>query len=348
MAFTLAELAAPLAGEALGDTSAQLSRVAPLDRAGPDDLAFLVASGDARELAASHAGALILAPAMRDATDRPRIIHPNPYLAFARAQQLFHPAPVARGGRHPSAQIDPAARVDASAQIDACAVVEAGARIGARSIVGAGCFIGRDAEIGADALLHARVAVYHGCVVGDRAILHAGCVIGSDGFGFADDAGRWEKIPQVGRVVLGDDVEVGANTAIDRGALDDTVIGDGVKIDNLVHIAHNCVIGDDTAIAGCTGFGGGAIVGRRCRFGGAAMIQGHLRLADDVTVSGGTTITKSLLKPGVYTSVQPSMPHADWMKNAAHLRHLDKLANRVKALEQALKSASKNKEQETS
>lgn len=344
MAYTLAEIAARVGGETVGAGVFSATRIAPLASAGPDDLAFLVASGDPAELARSAAGAVILAPAMREATQRPRILHANPYLAFARAQQLFHPAPVARPGRHPDARIDPSARIDESAQIDAFVVIEAGARIGARCIVGAGCFVGRDAEIGPDSLLHAHVSVYHGCIVGARAVLHAGSVIGSDGFGFADDAGRWEKIPQVGRVVIGDDVEIGASSAIDRGALEDTVIGDGVKIDNQVHIAHNCVIGEHTAIAGCTGIAGGAVIGAHCRFGGAAMIAGHLRIVDNVTVSGGTIITKSLLKPGVYTSVQPSMPHADWMKNASHLRHLDRLATRVKALEQALKY----KEQESS
>jgi UDP-3-O-[3-hydroxymyristoyl] glucosamine N-acyltransferase len=209
-------------------------------------------------------------------------------------------------------------------------VIAAGARVGERAIVGAGCAIGEGASVGDDTLLHARVTVYPGCVVGARCILHSGAVIGADGFGMAPDAGRWVKIPQVGRAVLGDDVEVGANTCIDRGALGDTVVEDGVKIDNLVQVAHNCRIGAHTVIAGCAGIAGSTVIGRHCLIGGAAGIIGHLTICDGVTVSGMTFVTKSITKPGVYSSGLPMMPHADWLRNASKLRRLDEIARHAR------------------
>jgi UDP-3-O-[3-hydroxymyristoyl] glucosamine N-acyltransferase len=180
--------------------------------------------------------------------------------------------------------------------------------------------------VGEDTLLHARVTIYHGCVVGARCILHSGSVVGADGFGMAPDAGRWVKIPQVGRAVLGDDVEVGANTTIDRGALSDTVVEEGVKIDNQVQVAHNCRIGAHTVIAGCAGISGSVTIGPHCVIGGAAGIVGHLTIAGGVTVSAMTLVTKSITQPGIYSSGLPMMRHADWLRNAAHLRRLDEIA----------------------
>jgi UDP-3-O-[3-hydroxymyristoyl] glucosamine N-acyltransferase len=185
-------------------------------------------------------------------------------------------------------------------------------------------------------LLYANVTIYHDCVIGDRVILHAGAVIGADGFGIAMEAGRWHKIPQIGRVCIGDDVEVGANTTIDRGALDDTVIEEGVKLDNQIQIGHNCRIGAHTAIAGCAGIAGSTRIGRYCRIGGSAMIGGHLEIADHVEIGGATAVPKSILKPGTYTAVYPMSTHQDWLKNAAHIRHLDALAARVRDLERRL------------
>ena len=210
------------------------------------------------------------------------------------------------------------------------------AHIGARTVIGANCVIGDGARVGADCVLHANVTLYHRCEVGDRAILHSGCVVGSDGFGFAPNEGRWEKIPQIGRVLIGDDVEVGACTTIDRGALEDTVIEEGVKLDNLIQVAHNVHIGAHTVIAGCTGIAGSAKIGRNCMIGGAAMIIGHIEIADGTRISTNTLITKSLPKAGSYTSTMPFSEHETWQKNAVHMRNLDKLVKRIKQLETRL------------
>jgi UDP-3-O-[3-hydroxymyristoyl] glucosamine N-acyltransferase len=213
--------------------------------------------------------------------------------------------------------------------------------IGEFAVIGANSFVGREARIGAHSRLHPNVAIYHDCVIGERVTLHSGVVIGADGFGMAMDDGRWLKIPQIGRVLIGDDVEVGAGTTIDRGALDDTVIEEGVKLDNQIQIGHNCHIGAHTAIAGCTGIAGSTRIGKFCMLGGGAMISGHLTIADRVTVSGGTLVAKSITAPGTYTAVFPMQPHAQWLKNAALVRHLDELMERVRDLENKAKELGK-------
>jgi UDP-3-O-[3-hydroxymyristoyl] glucosamine N-acyltransferase len=239
-------------------------------------------------------------------------------------------------GMHPGAHVHPRASVDAAACIGPGAVVCAEARVGAGTLVDPGAWIGERVVIGSDCRIHANAAVYHDCVIGDRVILHAGAVIGADGFGLAMEAGRWQKIPQIGRVVLGDDVEVGANTTIDRGALDDTVIEEGVKLDNQIQIGHNCRIGAHTAIAGCVGIAGSTRIGRYCRIGGSAMIGGHLEITDNVEIGGATAVAKSILKAGSYTGLFPISKHQDWLKNASHIRHLDALAAQVRELERRL------------
>jgi UDP-3-O-[3-hydroxymyristoyl] glucosamine N-acyltransferase len=216
--------------------------------------------------------------------------------------------------------------------------------VGENTTIGAGCIIGDGAAIGPDTVLHPGVVIYGGCVVGARAIIHSGTVIGSDGFGFAREAsGAWLKIPQLGRVVIGDDVEIGANTSIDRGSLDDTVIEDGVKLDNQIQVAHNCRIGAHTVIAGCVGIAGSTHIGRRCQIGGAAMIIGHIRIADDVIVTGSTFVGKSIREPGMYTGQVPAQHHDAWLKNFAQLRHLDALADRIRALERRLGAGEEDK-----
>jgi UDP-3-O-[3-hydroxymyristoyl] glucosamine N-acyltransferase len=226
--------------------------------------------------------------------------------------------------------------VDATSQIEAFAVVEPGATIGPGARIGAHCVVGRGSSVGEGTRLHPRVTVYPGCFIGARCILHSGAVIGADGFGMARDAGRWVKIPQVGGVRIGDDVEVGANTTIDRGALDDTVIGEGVKLDNQIQVGHNVVIGPHTVIAGCCGISGSVTIGRDCLIGGGVGIVGHISICDGVTISGYSFVTKSIVKPGTYTSGTPTMPHGEWLRNAAHLRRLAELAQRVQALEELL------------
>ena len=329
--LTLRQITERLGGEAVGEAGAPLTGVAALEEAGPGHLTFLAHPRFRAKLAATRASAVIVGPKDRDATTLPRIVASNPYAYYARAVALFHPAKPVVPGIHPGATVDPAARVAASAWVGPGAVVEAGAVVGERASIGAGSYVGEGATIGDDTVLHPRVTVYHGCAVGARGILHAGVVIGADGFGMAPEDGRYVKIPQVGRAVLGDDVEVGANSCIDRGALSDTVVEDGVKIDNLVQVAHNCRIGAHTVIAGCAGLAGSATIGRNCLIGGGAGIVGHLDICDGVTVSGMTLVTKSITEPGVYTSGSPFMPHAEWLRNAAHLRHLDRIAREARA-----------------
>jgi UDP-3-O-[3-hydroxymyristoyl] glucosamine N-acyltransferase len=336
MSHSLSELVAHFGGELLDDNGVNITSVAPLDRASAQQIAFVSQEKYLREVGTSQAGALILPPAGRNLTSCPRIIADNPYLYFARVSALLNPPPQAAAGIHPAATVHVQAEVDATASVAAGAVIGKGASIGAHTIVGPNSVIGENATIGDDCLLHANVTVYHQCRVGNRVILHSGCVIGADGFGLANEQGRWVKIPQVGRVLIGDDVEVGAGTTIDRGALDDTVIEEGVKLDNLIQVAHNVRIGAHTAIAACTGIAGSAKIGKHCMIGGAAMIFGHIEIADGTRISTNTLITKSLKKPGTYTSAPPFLEHGEWQKNAVYMRNLDKLAGRIKELEKRL------------
>ncbi|HET7731691.1 MAG TPA: UDP-3-O-(3-hydroxymyristoyl)glucosamine N-acyltransferase [Usitatibacter sp.] len=328
--LTLGEIVARLGGEVLGDAATRVTGVASLDSARAGQITFLTNARYRSRLAGTQASAVILPPAERDAAPLPRIIAENPYAYYARLVALFHPEAPARPGIHPFAQVDGSADVDAGAEIGAFVVIGAGSRIGRGARIGAHSVIGERVSIGEGTRLHPRATIYDGCSIGARCILHSGCVIGADGFGQARDGGRWVKIPQVGGVRIGDDVEVGANTTIDRGALDDTVIEEGVKLDNQIQIAHNCTIGAHTVIAGCTGISGSVKVGRHCMIGGGAGIVGHLEICDSVVISGFTLVTKSITVPGTYTSGMPLMPHADWLRNAGHLRRLDELARRIK------------------
>ena len=302
-----------------------ISRIAPLDVAGPGDLSFLSNPRYQQQLAASRAACVIVAPAMRDAAlaRGACIVVDNPYVYFARATQLWrqHVAPSPQGGVHASAVIDPAARVHPTASIGPLCVVERGAHVGAGTV------------------LRSRVTVGADCRIGERCIVHPGVVIGADGFGFAPDRGQWVKIEQLGAVSIGDDVEIGANTCIDRGALQDTVIEDGVKLDNLIQIGHNVRVGKHSAMAGCVGVAGSATIGAHCTIGGGAIVLGHLQLADNVHISAATVVTRSLTQPGQYTGMFPIDDNARWEKNAATLKQLHSLRERIKALEQALKAA---------
>ncbi len=336
VACTLSELVARFGGELLDDNGAKISGVAPIERAGAHEIAFVSQAKYLRDVDATQAGALILPREGRDITKRPRIITSNPYLYFARISSLLNPAPQLDPGIHPSAVVHPQARIAATASIAAGVVIGEGVVVGERCVIGPNSVLGEKVVIGDDCLFHANVTVYARCVLGNRVILHSGSVIGSDGFGLANEQGRWVKIPQVGRTVIGDDVEVGAGTTIDRGALDDTVIEEGVKLDNLIQIAHNVRIGAHTAIAACTGIAGSAKIGKYCMIGGAAMIHGHLEIADKVRISANTLITKSLTKPGTYTSALPFSEHGEWLRNAVHMRNLDKLAGRIKELEKRI------------
>jgi UDP-3-O-[3-hydroxymyristoyl] glucosamine N-acyltransferase len=332
--FRLQELVDRLGGELHGDGGVAVERVATLEKAGEGDLAFLANRKYLSQVKACAASALIVASDAREQlADRALIVTPDPYLYFARVAQLFSPQPAAQAGVHRLAAVD--CTVPASVEVGPGACVEEGVELGEGVVIGPNCFVGRGTRIGRGTRLYANVTVYHDCVIGEDCILHSGVVIGADGFGFARErSGAWVKIPQTGRVVIGSDVEVGANTTIDRGALDDTVIGDGVKLDNLIQIAHNVRIGDHTIMAGCAGVAGSAQIGARCMIGGQAGISGHLSIADDVVVSAWTLVAKPITKPGVYTGNLPLQTHGDWVKNFSHLRHLDALAKRVRQLEQ--------------
>ncbi len=329
-ALTLREIVARLGGEAVGEVAAPLTGVATLDSADPSQIAFLSNPKYRTKLAFTRAGAVILSPGDRDAATIPCIVSDNPYAYYARTVALFNPPAPLNPGIHPFAQVDASANVDASAEIGAFVVIGPGTTVAKGAFVGAHSFIGAKVSIGEGTRLNARVTLYDGCSVGARCVLHSGAVIGADGFGMAREAGRWIKIPQIGAVRIGDDVEVGANTTIDRGALDDTVIEEGVKLDNQIQIAHNCVIGAHTVIAGCTGISGSVTVGRHCMIGGGVGLVGHISICDHVTVSGFSLITKSITEPGTYTSGLPFMPHAEWLRNAAQLRRLGEMARELR------------------
>ena len=333
--FTLDQIIARFGGELAGDGSTLIERVATLENADAGSIGFLANPKYASQLASCKASAVILAPAARERTELPRIVTPDPYVYFARVSQLLNPPLLPAAGVAASAVVESV--VPDSVSIAAGAVVGKGVTLGEGVVIGAGCHVGDGVQIGDGTVLYANVSIYHDCVVGQRCILHSGVVIGADGFGFARERdGSWVKIPQIGRVLIGDDVEIGANTTVDRGAMGDTVIGNDVKLDNLVQIAHNVRIGDHTVFAGCAGVAGSTTIGKRCLIGGQAGISGHLEIADDVVISAWTLVGKSVREPGVYTATLPLQQHGDWVRNFAHLRHLDNLADKVRRLEKLL------------
>ncbi len=331
------EIAEQLGGELIGQADLQIDRIGTLTSATPSTISFLSNPRYQAQLAQTLAGCVIVAPESRDvAAARPSaVITSDPYLYFARLTQWWARRTRAQplAGVHPSAVVDGAASVAASACIGPGAVIEAGALVGEHAVIGAFGFVGAGASVGAQSRFAARVTLHAGCRVGERCIVHSGVVIGADGFGFAPTAGRWEKIEQLGAVRIGNDVEIGANTCIDRGALDDTVIEDGVKLDNLIQIGHNVHIGEHTAIAGNVGVAGSARIGPRCTIGGAANILGHLSLAEGVHISTASVVMRSIHKPGLYSGIFPIDDNASWEKNAATLRNLHSLRERVRALE---------------
>jgi len=306
MTLTLGQIAARLGGRVVGNPAVAVEQVASLDHAGPQHIAFFTSLRYREQLAATRAAAVVVAPEHEALTALPRIVVERPYPYFARLSQLFNPLTLQPPGIH------------------AAAVLGSNIKLGNRVSIGAGCVIGDGVAIGDDSCLYPRVVVYPGCRIGRRAIVHSGAVIGADGFGIAEEEGRWIKIPQIGAVAIGDDVEIGANTTIDRGALEDTVLEDGVKLDNQIQVGHNVRIGAHTAIAGCAGIAGSADIGRHCTIGGAAVILGHLRIVDHVHISAGTLVSRSILRPGTYTGVYPFDENASWARGAAWLRRQGK------------------------
>ena len=321
--FSLGELAVRFGLTLRGEPSLKIRSVATLSRADAGALSFLANSRYRRLLQSTRATAVLLAPADAEHCPVAALIDPNPYLAYARIATLLHPDMNAPPGIHPTAVVAGGARVAASASIGPLAVIEDDAEIGERVVIGPGCIVQRGARVGADSKLLSRVSVYAGVTLGQRCVLHAGAVVGADGFGFALDAGVWVKVPQVGSVQIGDDVEIGANTTIDRGAIDDTVVANGVKLDNQIQVGHNVIIGAHTAIAGCTGISGSTVIGQRCMIGGMVGFAGHLTIADDVVVTGCSLVSASIKQPGSYSSGMPAVETRLWRRMVAHLRRLD-------------------------
>jgi UDP-3-O-[3-hydroxymyristoyl] glucosamine N-acyltransferase len=326
--WTLGELARRIGATLRGDPHLVVARVASVARAGAGDLAYLADAGDLDRLRYTRATAVLLgdkeAARCQEAACCPvaALVATDPYLAFAKAAALLQPSPPPPPGRAPTAVVHPSAELHPSVSLGPGAVVESGARIGAAVVVGPGTVVGAGVVVGDYTTLAARIVLLPGTRIGRRCLLHPGVVVGADGFGFAREMGRWVKVPHLGGVEIGDDVEIGANSTIDRGTLEDTVIGPGVKIDNLVQIGHNCRVGRDSAIAGCAGLAGGSRVGERCVVGGGSCISGDVVLGNDVVVLGMTAITKSIPDPGYYSSVFGAMPATEWRRRVARFRRL--------------------------
>ncbi|GHT91090.1 UDP-3-O-acylglucosamine N-acyltransferase [Betaproteobacteria bacterium] len=340
------------AGEVRGEAATPIDQIAPLQSAESGQIAFLANPKYKKHLHTTRASAVILHPNL--ASELPEvngkrmaaILTPKPYVYYARVAALLNPPTRLAAGVHPTASVE--SDIPASCHIGAGVSIGAGVTLGERVEIRAHATIAAGVSIGADSVIHPGVSIYADCQIGERAILHSGAVIGADGFGFAPDfagevasngCGEWVKIPQMGRVIIGNDVEIGANTSIDRGALEDTVIGDGCKLDNQIQIGHNCVIGAHTVIAGCVGIAGSAHIGHHCALGGAAMILGHLEIAPGTEISPGSMVMKNIREPGKYTALYPLERHEQWLKNAAQLRHLEKLTARVEKLEKLLEQA---------
>ncbi len=321
--FSLGELAVRFGLTLRGEPSLTVRSVATLSRANSGALSFLANSRYRRQLESTRATAVILSAEDEAHCPVAALIDPNPYLAYARIASLMHPEMIPEPGIHPSAVVADGAQIASSASIGPLAVIEVGARIGERVLVGPGCIVQKGASVGADSALRSRVNLYPGVTLGKRCILHAGAVVGADGFGFAPNEGTWAKVPQVGSVRIGDDVEIGANTTIDRGAIDDTVVENGVKLDNQIQVGHNVIIGAHTAIAACTGISGSTVIGQRCMIGGMVGFAGHLTIADDVVVTGCSLVSASIKKPGSYSSGMPTVETRLWRRMVAHLRRLD-------------------------
>jgi UDP-3-O-[3-hydroxymyristoyl] glucosamine N-acyltransferase len=334
--LSLADIAARLGGDVLGDAQTLIRQVATLASAGEGEIGFLANLKYKSQLQTTKASAVIVSPDFAEAVNLPRIVTKNPYAYYARLATLLNPRAAVVPGVHPSAHC--ASVVPASASVGPNVSIGSGVVLGEGAVIHAGCVLGDAVKVGAGSVLYPNVTIYAGCEIGRKAIIHANVVIGADGFGFAPDQGEWVKIPQIGRVVIGDDVEIGASTTVDRGALDDTLIGDGCKLDNQIQIGHNCVIGKHCVIAACAAIAGSVTLQDNVIVGGAAMIAGHVTIASGAVISGGSLVMKNITKPGQYTSVFPLEEHSHWLHNAAQIRHLAKLAERVSDLEKRLKN----------
>ena len=333
MTVSLGELAVRFGCELRGDPAATVDSVAALSQAGPRAVSFLANPKYVAQLADTRAGAVILDARSAASARVPVLVAANPHATFARVAKLLHPDPPLNPGVHPAATVSRSAQVDASSEIAAGAFVGDDARIGAGCYIGPGSVVERGARIGDHCRLVARVVIGPRVSLGQRCIVQPGAVVGGDGFGYAPEKGTWVKVPQLGSVVVGDDVEIGANTTIDRGALEDTVIEEGVKLDNLIMIAHNCRIGAHSALAACVAIAGSSVLGKRCILGGRAGLTGHITLCDDVVVLGTSFISHSISKPGVYSSALPSEEAGVWRRIVGRIKRLDSMAKRLRNVE---------------
>ncbi|MDN5780765.1 MAG: UDP-3-O-(3-hydroxymyristoyl)glucosamine N-acyltransferase [Luteimonas sp.] len=329
--YSVAEIAERFGLEIQGDASRRISSVATLAHAGAGQLAFLANPRYRGQLADSAAAAVIMRAADAQEHAGTALLASDPYVAFAKIAALFDPPPPLQPGIHASAVVDASAQVDPQAQVGPFASIGARSRIAAGAVLGPGCVVGDDCVVGEGCMLVARVTLVRRVRLGKRVLIHPGAVLGADGFGLAMDAGRWIKVPQQGGVVVGDDCEIGANTTIDRGAIEDTVLEEDVRLDNQIQIGHNVRIGAHTAMAGCAAVAGSATIGRYCLVGGAAGILGHLEVCDRVMITAMSLVTSSIREPGEYSSGTPLMPNREWRRNAARFRQLDTLARRVNA-----------------
>lgn len=336
--YRLKELADRLGATYRGDADCEISGVATLQTAKPGQISFLTNPQYRKYLPATNASVVILAPDELERCPVNALITPNPYLAYAKIAEIFEKLPPVKSGIHPSAVIGENCEIDPTASVGPFCVIEDNVKIAAGVIIGAHGFIGANSSLGKNCRLWPRVTLYYGSQIGERVILHSGVVIGSDGFGNAQDRGRFYKVPQLGSTVVGNDVEIGANTTIDRGALEDTIIGDGVKLDNQIQVGHNVKIGAHCGIAGCVGIAGSATIGKYCMIGGGTGIGGHVEIADQVMITGMTMVTKSIKTPGVYSSGTGLMKNSDWHRSVVRFRQLDELAARIHKLESLLKT----------
>lgn len=337
MSLTLAQIAKAINGQLIGDADYLIEGVGTLAQATPQQISFLANSKYKKFLSDTHAGAVIVSAGMGSALKTNVIEAADPYVAYAKAATLLYPDSTAEPGIHATSYVDPDADVGDNVSIGPHVSIDKGAIIGSGVSIAAGSVIESNVTIGCDSRIKANVTLCRDVQLGERVVIHPGVVIGADGFGIANDNGVWIKVPQVGRVVIGNDVEIGANTTIDRGAIEDTMIGDGVKLDNQIQIGHNVIIGEHTVIAGCVGIAGSTRIGRYCAIGGGTGIGGHLEIVDGVQLTGMTMVTKSITESGVFSSGIPVEPTKQWHKNVVRYRQLDKLFERVKLLEKQLK-----------
>ncbi len=331
--YRLHELAELLQAELRGAPDCLIQGLGTLQHAGPQQLAFLANASYRKQLAETAAGAVLLTAADAEGYAGNCLMVADPYLAYARLSHLFDRKPQPQSGIHPSAMVASSARVAASASIGPGVVIEEDAVIEDNVVLGAHCYVGARSRIGKDGWLAPRVTLYHDVSIGERVVIQSGAVLGGEGFGFARQDGQWLKIAQIGGVTVGNDVEIGANTTIDRGALDDTRIGNDVKLDNQIMIAHNVEVGDHTAMAACVGISGSTKIGRNCMLAGGVGLVGHIEICDNVFVTGMTMVTHSINEPGAYSSGTAMQPAGDWKKNAVRFRQLDDMARRIRALE---------------